>query len=123
MKRENADYATERASARRRKRTREMRTFALLVCLVVMTAVLYLAVSIFSWIDGRMKDGEGAVLPVTGDGVENPDAAGSVSGGDASDGNQSADGSGGRLQLGGLFAGGSGGLYGRGQGGGGRGGA
>ena len=70
MKRENADYATERASARRRKRTREMRTFALLVCLVVMTAVLYLAVSIFSWIDGRMKDGEGAVLPVTGDGVE-----------------------------------------------------
>ncbi len=94
MKRENADYATERASARRRKRTREMRTFALLVCLVVMTAVLYLAVSIFSWIDGRMKDGEGAVLPVTGDGVENPDAAGSVSGGDASDGNQSADGSG-----------------------------
>ncbi|RKJ17859.1 hypothetical protein D7X48_20605 [bacterium D16-50] len=94
MKRENADYATERASARRRKRTREMRTFALLVCLVVMTAVLYLAVSIFSWIDGRMKDGEGAVLPVTGDGVENPDAAGSVSGGDASDGSQSADGSG-----------------------------
>ena len=94
MKRENADYATERASARRRKRTREMRTFALLVCLVVMTAVLYLVVSIFSWIDGRMKDGEGAVLPVTGDGVENPDAAGSVSGGDASDGSQSADGSG-----------------------------
>ena len=94
MKRENADYATERASARRRKRTREMRTFALLVCLVVMTAVLYLAVSIFSWIDGRMKDGEGAVLPVTGDGVENPDAAGSVSGGDASDGSQSGDGSG-----------------------------
>lgn len=94
MKRENADYATERASARRRKRTREMRTFALLVCLVVMTAVLYLAVSIFSWIDGRMKDGEGAVLPVIGDGVENPDAAGSVSGGDASDGSQSGDGSG-----------------------------
>ena len=40
MKRENADYATERASARRSKRTREMRNYALLVCLVVMTAVL-----------------------------------------------------------------------------------
>lgn len=99
MKRENADYATERASARRRKRTREMRTFAVLVCLVVMAAVLYLAVSIFSWIDGRMKDGEGAVLPVTGDNVENPDEPGSVSGGnginaDDQNGNgQNADGS------------------------------
>lgn len=82
MKRENTDYAAERASARRKKRSREMRTFAVLVCLVVMTAVLYLAVSIFSWIDGRMKDQEGGILPVTGDGVKDPEGNGSVSGGD-----------------------------------------
>ncbi len=72
MKKENDEYAMERMSARSRKRTKEMRTLALLVCLVVMTAVLYLAASIFSWINEKVQDGENGILPAVGEGAGNP---------------------------------------------------
>ena len=79
MRKGNDDYTMDRAAARQRKRTKEMRTLALLVCLVVMTAVLYLAASIFSWINKKVQDGQNGVLPAVGEGTGNP-------GGDGIDG-------------------------------------
>lgn len=96
MKRENTDYGIadgmeQRAFARRRKRAREMRTLTALICLVVITAVLYLAVSIFSWIDERLENGESGILPAVGEGEGSP---GGESGPEGSGGSADAGGSG-----------------------------
>ncbi len=81
MKREYTDPRTAdgmegRASVRRRKRAREMRTLTALVCLVVITAVLYLSVAIFSWINGRLENGESGILPAVGEGEGSPGGEG-----------------------------------------------
>lgn len=76
MKNNYRNEETDRAAQRRRKRARERRVLAMMVSLVMMTAVLCLAVSVFSWMNGKLgaeKDAE----PVFGDGTH------TVSGDDA----------------------------------------
>lgn len=62
------ESTADRAYERRKKRARETRTLAALICLVIMTSVLYIAMLIFSWINKKM-DEEGGSLPVIGDAV------------------------------------------------------
>lgn len=69
MRRDNLDNGVDQSARRRRKRARETRTMAMLTGLVILTAVLYLAVSIFSWIGGRLEtDGEGKGDPLVSGG-------------------------------------------------------
>lgn len=69
MRRDNLDNGVDQSARRRRKRARETRTMAMLTGLVILTAVLYLAVSIFSWIGGRLETaGEGKGDPLVSGG-------------------------------------------------------
>ena len=77
---------------RRKKRARGMRTLAVLTCLVVMTAVMYLTVSIFAWMNERLKNegnepgpavGEGSGSPEGGDGSPGSDGTADPNGEDA----------------------------------------
>lgn len=95
MKRSWTENTEERASARRRKRNREMRTLVLLICLVVMTAVLYLAISIFSWMDSRLQKEEGGSLPVMGEGIDGSDSEGNAAGEENKGGNADGESGGG----------------------------
>lgn len=72
MKKKDFENTTDRAYERRMKRARETRMLAALICLVVMTAVLYLAASVFSLINKRLEEGGGSV-PVLGEGLGNPE--------------------------------------------------
>lgn len=84
MKKEYKNEGTDRAALRRRKRAGERRMLVMMVVLVMMTAVLYLAVSIFSWMNGRLGADDDAV-PAFGEGT------GSVSDGNGDESGEAED--------------------------------